>query len=245
MIFDSYSRALLHARMEADMEIIRLNRCFARLQLQCFDAALEDANAVLTNSATCEKALFRKAEALYGLRQFKEAEEILDRLTILFPLNKTACQRLEHVRSRLQELAGIYDFSEMLREKFEPTGLDRASYIGCVEVRSCKVKSRGRGLFLTKAVKAGELLLCEKAFSVSFMSVKDAVAQDIHGDGLDEARDNLQKDCVFRLHRNPSLIPAFTELYSGYYHPEEVTRVDGQAIIDGYVNDILEVCFLY
>ena len=156
-----------------------------------------------------------------------------------------ACQRLERVRNRLQERAGIYDFSGMLKETLKQTRLDRASYKGCVEVRTCKDKSRGRGLFLTKAVKAGELLLCEKAFSVSLMSIKETVAQKLHGDGLDEAVDSLQKDCVFQLHRNPSLIPAFTELYSGNYHPEEVTQVDGQPIIDGYVNNaIVEACLL-
>lgn len=242
---DSYNDALLRAHKEGDLSTIRLNRCYVRLSLQCFDAALEDANTVLANFAGCEKALFRKAEALYYLRRFKEAREILDRLTDLFPSNPTARQRLERVQQRLQEQAGIYDFSEMLTEPLKSTGLNRATFRGCFEVRQCKVKSRGRGLFLTKAVKVGELLLCEKAFSVSLMSMTATGTQGLPNDGLDQARDAMQKDCVFQLHRNPSLIPAFTELYSGYYQPEEASQVDGQAIIDGYVSDALEqICLL-
>lgn len=226
---------MLQARSHDDLQTLRLNRCHARISVQCFDTALEDANAVLQNSADNEKALFRKAEALYHLRQFKDSQRALHQLTSLYPDNKLACQRLERVHVRLQEEAGNYDFPAMLKGTSEPTRLDRASFVGCVEVRDCKSKSRGRGLFLTKPVKVGELLLCEKAFSVSLMSIHDNIDQGLPGHGLDTARDEMYRDCIFQLHRNPSQLSSFTELHSGSCKPEKMI-VDGQPIIDGYVS---------
>lgn len=214
-----------------------LNRCYARISVQCFDTALEDANAILKHSANNEKALFRKAEALYHLRQFKDTQKTLDQLTTLFPDNKLAHQRSERVRDRLQEEAGNYDFPAMLEGTSQPTRLDRASFIGCIEVRPCKVTSRGRGLFLTKPVKVGELLLCEKAFTVSLMSIHENIDQGLPGHGLDTARNDMYKDCVFQLHRNASQMPSFTELHSGGSKAKQII-VDGQHIIDGYVSGV-------
>lgn len=196
---------------------------------------MEDANAVLDRLPGKEKALFRKAEALYQLRRFKETKEVLGYMISLYPCNKIASHRMERVSRRLQEEAGIYDFASMLKENMQPVKSDRASYIGSVEVRACKVKSRGRGLFLKKSVNAGELLLCEKAFSVSLLSIHDDDSNDhgLSGNGLDVARDDLHKDCVFQFHRNPSLFSAFKGLHPGHYSPEEISEVDEQTILDG------------
>lgn len=156
----------------------------------------------------------------------------------LYPGNPTALQRMERLGKRLQEEAGIYDFAGLLYENLEPARSDRASFIGPIVVQACKVKSRGRGLFLTKAVKAGELLLCEKAFSVSLMSIYDDVDGPLSGHGLDDARNDLHNDCVFQFHRNSSLVSPFNNLHSGSYSPEKMDSVvDGETIIDGYVCD--------
>lgn len=196
---------------------------------------MEDANAVLDRLPGKEKALFRKAEALYQLRRFKETKEVLGYMISLYPCNEIASHRMERVSRRLQEEAGIYDFAGMLKENMQPVKSDRASYIGSVEVRACQVKSRGRGLFLKKSVNAGELLLCEKAFSVSLLSIHDDDSNDhgLSGNGLDVARDDLHKDCVFQFHRNPSLFSAFKGLHPGHYSPEEISEVDEQTILDG------------
>ncbi len=231
--FNSYNNALLEAGSKEDMLTIRLNRCYARISVQCFDTALQDSSAVLAGFPDKEKALFREAEALYGLRRFKEAEKVLRHMIVLFPGNETACQRMDRVGNRLQEEAGVYDFAGMLRENLKPVKSDRAGFIGPVEVRSCRLKSHGRGLFLTKAVKAGQLLLCEKAFSVSLMSINEDVDEALSGHELEDARNDLHNDCVFQFHRNPSLFPAFRNLYSGYYSPKESIEVEGQVIIDG------------
>lgn len=62
----------------------------------------------------------------------------------------------------------------MEAKKLCPPHLDHATYIGLVAAR--ETGSRGRGLFTTKEVKAGDLLLCEKAFAHAFVDVENEKA---------------------------------------------------------------------
>lgn len=66
-----------------------------------------------------------------------------------------------------------YQFKMMALEakRRRPPHLDRGTYVGPVAVR--QTESHGRGLFTTASVKAGDLLLCEKAFSYAFHSEND------------------------------------------------------------------------
>ena len=69
---------------------------------------------------------------------------------------------LARVQARVnEEKRGTYDFAKLtqLAKKSRST-VDAASFVGPVEVRESKIS--GRGMFTTKSVKAGELLLCEK-----------------------------------------------------------------------------------
>ena len=68
--------------------------------------------------------------------------------------------------------------------------MDAATYLGPIEVQGSDGK--GRGLFATRDVKAGELLLCEKAFALvhGFTDAKNG-----HG-GIDLDEDQLQ---IFRI----------------------------------------------
>lgn len=113
--------------------------------------------------------------------------------------------------------------------------MDYASYIGPVEIRQTEPK--GRGLFVIKAVKAGELLLCENAFSHAHV---DEVASDGNanpqkinlliepetGYGLMGARAELIKLTVQKLYRNPSLGKAFTALCHGTYEGLSTATVE-------------------
>ena len=70
---------------------------------------------------------------------------------------------LKRVRCRLGEQErSAYDFKAIREEmsKVSPPHLDHATFVGSVTV-----KVSWSGLFTTKAVKAGDLILCEKAFA--------------------------------------------------------------------------------
>lgn len=189
---------------------IRLNRSHVELCSKYFDAALEDAKNVLLDDPRNEKALFRAARALYELRRFSDSQSYLQKLIALYPKNGRAVEDMRKLHQRMREETGDYDYAGMLKEATSCSTLDRGSYIGPVEIKQSQ--NRGRGLFLTKDVKAGDLLLAEKAFSVISLGQADQpdMAETIH-----KARRSLAKDCISQLRRNPSLVSAFSNLYTG------------------------------
>lgn len=137
----------------------------------------------------------------------------------------------------------MYDFKQLQANAntLQPPHLDHATYIGPVEVR--QTGSKGRGLVVTKDVKAGDLLLCEKAFSHAYAG-EDADGGNVAssqisllinlgtGQGFKGAQADLIKLTVQKLYRNPSLVPAFTTLYHGNYEGVSKSTVDGKPIVD-------------
>ena len=224
-----------------DAIILLLNRCHARNASQHFDAALADADAVLAFSRQNEKALFRAARALYGLRRYEECRARLTQVIVLYPANLQARKDLDRCNIRLREQQGEYDYGAMLDEavrKSPAPDMDRGSYIGSVEVRLCAIESRGRGLFTTKDVKAGELLLVEKAFTVAFQDEDDPNAPYEPSTGLRSSkplarlRAELTTTTFAKLHRNPSALKAFASLYPGSDAEEELTLNLGDAFVN-------------
>ena len=223
----SYDEALRRISAEEHALLLLLNRCQARLSSQHYDRALEDAMAVLELDTTCEKALFRAARASYSLGYFARCHSFLAELRILYPGNKAAIKDIARCEHRLREQEGDFDFTSMLDEavvKQPSPRLDRATYIGPVEVRKCAIQSHGRGLFTTKAVKAGELLLCEKAFATAFASVNSTVTAEINlpkdpqpagSKWRQKLRAELALTTFYKLSRNPSLVSVFADLYPG------------------------------
>jgi len=208
-----------------------------------------------------EKTLFRAAKALYFLNRFRECSKILAILQQENPQNSSAKLELARVITRLiEQEKGKYNFKGMLdeAEKLRPPHLDHATYIGPVQVRESK--GRGRGLFLTKSVRAGDLLICAKAFAYSYAASQ--VEKDQSGSSrlsllVDTETDfikfgtnaDLIKNVVQKLHKNPSLANDFTALHHGQYQTTLSTEsVDGVPVIDSYVlffdfeSDVLEPC---
>lgn len=190
--------------------------------------------AVLEMDITNEKALFRAARASYGLGCFARCRSYLAELEALYPGNGAAIKDIERCGIRSREQAGDFDFESMLNEavtKQQSPRLDRASYIGPIEVRKCAIESHGRGLFTTKAVRAGELLLCEKAFTTVFAPDVDKTVpktDDSKDPEADESewrlklRAELAANAFVKLVRNPSVVSAFADLYPGPDADEEI-----------------------
>lgn len=193
-----------------------------------------------------EKALFRAARASYGLQRWQECLSYLNQLISLYPSNESAKQDITRCQIRLREEAGDYDFASMLKEAVSKSSfpdMDRATYIGPIEVRDCAIKSHGRGIFTTKAVKAGELLLCEKAFAAVFVPADGAFEtfKCENRERSDEEnmryfslnmRAQLVEKTLVKFEHNMSLAEGFRELYAGPEWKDEIDEESGLPLVD-------------
>lgn len=163
-----YSRALRSSPTPEEAETLHNNRALADLRVDAFDAALDDASLVPNAQNKSEKALYRGALALYGLEKYQEALKMLQILVDKYPESFPGKSAFDRARLRVTEQkTGVYDFQAIYEAtKLRPPRMDNATYKGPIEVQQSP--SRGRGLFTTMPLKAGELLLCEKAFSYCF-----------------------------------------------------------------------------
>jgi hypothetical protein len=216
--------ALTNHPSASEETIILTNRALAHLRDGSYEAALVDTQHPDTSSNISEKGLYRAGEALYGLRRFSECCDIFQILCERYPGNVEATNELARARARLSEQqSGIYDFKAIYEEVYQmrPPYLDHANFIGPVVVKESP--GRGRGMFTTKAVKAGDLLSCEKAFAHCYADNPEEHSLE----------DDLITAMVQKLSRNPSLLPEFVTLAHGSYESVTILEVDGRPVIDG------------
>ncbi|MCJ1464635.1 hypothetical protein MMC07_003248 [Pseudocyphellaria aurata] len=242
-----YSDALKCSATADQIDIIRRNRSLAFLKTKQFDAALCDSGFPFSDSDHNQKALFRAADSLYNLDRFSECCQVLELLLTNFPHNSEASMALDRAQSRsLEQTAGVYKFKQLQAKakKLHPPNLDHATYIGPVEIR--QTESKGRGLFVTKPVQAGDLLLCEKAFcrahadegkgvGIAGYSTINLLINPSANQGFMGTQPDLIKLIVQKLYRNPSLAPAFTTLYHGTYEGVSAPKVDSEPIVDTFL----------
>lgn len=121
---------------------------------------------------------------------------------------------------------------------------DCGNFTGPVEIRESK--GRGRGLFTTRPVKVGDLLLCEKAFCYCRAQLRGKMAKaasqslsvsaklvDIPQELLTtRTQATLVYQVVSGLVLNPSLQPSLEDLVHGEYDGVKEISVDGAPVID-------------
>ncbi|KAL9609961.1 MAG: hypothetical protein Q9167_005313 [Letrouitia subvulpina] len=193
----------------------------------------------INRSFPSEKGLYRAALALYGLERFRESHETLHILVSRYPKCDAAKTEIIRTSQRLKEQEqGVYNFRAMYQaaEKTPPC-LDNATFSGNVSIQVSK--GHGRGLFTTKEVTAGELLLCEKA--ITYCSSNDSKTSLLVNTHTDRITLGTQADLIAasvqKLLRNPSLATQFFSLYHGDYKCVDETHVDGSPIIDTFLVD--------
>ncbi|KAF1959181.1 hypothetical protein CC80DRAFT_467564 [Byssothecium circinans] len=238
-----YSDALSQPATIDEIEMIKRNRALAFLKTKQFDAALSDTGFPHFGSNPNEKALFRAVEALYSLGRFRECCEVLELLCTNFPNNNQASVVLDRARDRcLEQDIGEYDFKLLQSEarKRRPPLLNHATYIGPVEIKA--TENKGRGLFTTTAVKAGDLLLCEKAFSYAYVAESEGDSSEHTlllnletNRGFMGGQADLLRTIVQKLYCNPSVARTFTTLYHGTYDAVSMSTVDGKPIVDTFL----------
>ncbi|KAL4816959.1 hypothetical protein BDW67DRAFT_175224 [Aspergillus spinulosporus] len=238
---DCYTMALESSPTAEQAITIRLNRALSSLQAHEFEAALRDLDMQPTDPKSIEKVLFRKAQALYHLGRFRESCETHEILAKQFPKNTVAKDEFKRASARLAEQQkGKYQFKRMQREaaKRVPPQLDHATYVGPVAVKM--TDSHGRGLFTTAAVKAGDLLFCEKAFAHTFhdanipkpnLSLLLNLETKTMTIGT-QAR--LISLLAQKLYKNPKAGEVFRDLYHGEYQPVDVSEIDGSNVVDTF-----------
>ncbi|KAJ5109764.1 hypothetical protein N7532_002409 [Penicillium argentinense] len=241
---DCYSKALTLSPSNDLANTIQLDRAMAFLKTHQFDAALDDIEATLRGPEQSETALFRKALTLYHLGRFKESCDIHDLLGKKYPGSPLA--RHERASARLAEQeSGRYDFKEMQLEasKRRPPHLDNASYIGPVALKETgKLKKTRRlrmRLFTTEAVKAGDLLLCEKAFAHAFPGSDISSGVNLLLNPEPEqatigTQGKLLDMTTQKLYKNPSLSSTFADLYGHKFNPVACQDVDGRSIVNTF-----------
>lgn len=223
-----------------------MNRALANLNIHSYDEALNDLRWLMVQDHPPEKAIYRNAQALYHLGHFQLCRATLTKLLRDYPKNENALREKARVEQRLAERkSGIYDFRKMYcASRAKSLDLDHSSYFGPVMVKVSR--GRGFGLFTTDHVKAGDLLLCEKAFSYSHkenaVRSKDSSGTPVLANMLTNrimigTQVSLMKETIQKLKLNPSLLSTVTSLHHGTYVPSKETddEVDDE-VIDTYVS---------
>lgn len=170
----------LNACTKDDTEIkydLLRNRAAANIFLGRFKQGQIDAEAAVIPyvgnvddkiKALNTKAYERAGHAAYTLGHYDKAYDLYRQSLKLSRDQKETLEALGKVEERQQEqLEGNYEFEKMSKScNKKRNRLDHASFISSTEIRDAG--KHGRGLFSTKAIQAGELIICEKALCIWF-----------------------------------------------------------------------------
>lgn len=210
-----------------------LNRSFSNLRLGRLEDALDDAIKGTDPEAPSEKGLFRQARALYDMERYSECKAKFELLISSSPSNSEAKAELERTKERLHEQdTGEYSFTRMYRAaKNSPPLVDCATFSKLVEARPSP--GRGNGLFTTRAVSAGELLLCEKAFAYADERQDQRILMNLHTKKMTIGGSALLiEDIAQKLYHNPHAMESFTDLYHGDFSSKSGMICDGVPVVD-------------
>ncbi|KAI1766063.1 hypothetical protein GGR53DRAFT_529160 [Hypoxylon sp. FL1150] len=249
-----YTDAIRTAKASEEEQLAHLNRSLINLHLGRSEKALHDAcKGSTSESPPSEKALFREARALYSLGKFSPCLEKLLVLVRSNPKNSDAWAEIKKVKQRIaEEETGSYLFADMYKQaEITPPLIGCATYARPVAVRESS--GRGKGLFTTKPVRAGDLLLCEKAFAYSYAGDDSPIGRD-NMTLLMNLNTNfmcmggqakLITQIVQKLYHNHAESEVFTSLHHGDYVPVAISEADGIPVVDTFlVAEIIRLnCF--
>lgn len=180
----AYSEALFAAEDAEARSAALANRAQCNLRLGCFAEGREDAAAARALTPSNPKAWYRLGSCEARLANFTESEAAFLEAQALRPNDRDIAQAVGTVRRRRLESSGRYSWPEVYERYLAPYAItpesDGAAASASNE-NSASVKlvlgvepfvgplrighspGRGRGLFVTEDVSAGQLLLCAHA----------------------------------------------------------------------------------
>ncbi|CAF4436120.1 unnamed protein product, partial [Rotaria sp. Silwood2] len=227
---------------DPEISLLKLNRSQAHLKVHHFEGALNDCQDILKNDPSNIKALYRCVKAFYGLENYDEALVQVKKLLKIDLKNVDGHRELTSIVTRIEEKKGLYNFNQMIEEakKSSTSRLHNASYVGPVQITEISTE-RGRGLVLTEDVRKGQLLLCSKAFSITYPTECSEVYHFNAVTKLVETGDHgvNTAQVINKLQNNPSLSSSFFQLYAGQHRIGETPPTATAEAIDSFwVSDI-------
>lgn len=244
-----YAEALQSCKSDdgALRSIVLRNRAIVNIHLQRYEGAAADALESLTSEDGLDEktrksnatAHFRAGRAEYQLGNFEQASQHFRKVLDLTPGDSDANKELERTSLRLKEQkTGAFDFKAMGKVVTpKHNRLDHASFMANVEVKQST--KHGNGLFALQEIKAGDLIMCEKALAVAFDSDANVRQLLIHnlnsGSTVTGPQVNLQANLVQQMLHNRSLAQEYFKCYDGGYEPRcKAEVVDGVTAVDAF-----------
>ncbi|CZR65457.1 uncharacterized protein PAC_15357 [Phialocephala subalpina] len=226
------------------------NRAHVNLALNRLDEAKADALSALTNlgddrhKELDSKSYSRAGIAAYNLGSFQEAKQFFEEQLKLSPNDKEATIRLKQAEKRLKEQeTGSYDLKKIkasLLMGHRP--VDAATFTRNVKIKDSP--GRGRGLYVTCAIKAGDIVMAEKPFCVVWgheAQALTAMTYDTRHDRIRVFPAGLAKSIVQKLSDNPSQVEKIMDLYGDYRGLDKqlIIRDSGPVIDTFQIHDIV------
>jgi tetratricopeptide (TPR) repeat protein len=228
------------------------NRAYVNLVLGRLDEVKTDARASLTgredqkSKELDSKAYYRAGSAAYNQGRWQEAKSFFQEQQKLTPDDKDAKVQLKRIEARLrEEETGRYDLMRIRSNLSQARSrVDAANFTKSTVVKDSPGK--GRGLYATRDIAAGEIVMCEKAFCVVWGHEEDtltAMTYDIRDDQIRVAPVGLAKALVQKCLNQPSQTEHLMDLFGDYQGEGEgkdmFSNEDG-AIVDVFrVHDIM------
>ncbi|KAH8661654.1 hypothetical protein BGZ60DRAFT_530604 [Tricladium varicosporioides] len=229
-------------------------RAFANLIAERFESAKNDALSSCSGATSDSKAYYTAGRASYELRNYAESKEYFEKSLELCPRDSKTRKDYNRSLARIEEQDnGNYDFTKMILSlSNDHVSLDHADFTKNTEVKM--TEHAGRGLFASRDIGAGEIVLCEKAFCLPDYYTGDG---DVNNMVLynfnDHSRTQKPAHCavylqlVQHLYKNPHLTGRLFDLDAGTYlkSGKEGNIVDGVPIIDAFLAEAIRLknCF--
>ena len=173
---DCYSKSIEQCRELAQSEndhgrrhmtALLMKRAFSYLQLGLYASSLEDVKKILDLDGNRQDALRLSSSVLVKLESYRAARDQCERLLSLNPTDHANLELVAEVLARCSQADGHIDLGSIAKApslveytKNVPT------FVGDIEVRKSSIA--GRGIFATKNIRQGQLLLCEKPIAVAY-----------------------------------------------------------------------------
>ena len=232
------------------------DRALMNLTLHHFDEALSDALAALwpqhdPHPPQNAKAYNRAARVAYDLRRFAEAEQYFKKQAELLSQGDKALtdcqQQIAKTKARLhEENRGTYNITAMMSNaNAKQPYVDAADFFGKVEVRDAG-PGRGRGLFATRNIGSGDIVMVEKALCMQWAYEKQSFPVLKYYTRFPD-RDpsfgtlGLWKEVSMFIRNNPTQAAKVLDLHGDYSGlGKDLMLVDDMHVVDSYqVHDIV------